>query len=228
MYRDKIIHQKYYQCYNLFDAKIVEELSDSCDTHFIHNLNKHSFDRYQLTNCIMDCHGLHLTDSLTYPYSQQCWNIFCKTICQKVKKYITILHPELLKPKWKYTDIFSTGYQIFPHSCWAIKVLSDKEPKERCYLEKSRDLVFNKDTFVTAIYYLQNSSIGNGTVVQFDNTRYYKSDGVENSLFIFRDSKFGEYIPYKNKESKTVIRFEFCVLGENHYVPWTAPRVVGP
>lgn len=64
--------------------------------------------------------------------------------------------------------------------------------------------------------------------MEFDNSKYYKSDGAENSLFIFRDSAFGEYLPYKDDEEKIVIRFEFCVLGEPHNVPWTSPRVVGP
>ena len=226
--KNKVINHKYYQCYNVFDSKTVEELTDSCNTHLVDNLHKGSLELYQVTNCIMDCHGLHLTNSPVYPYSQECWNIFCKTVCQQVKEYITLLHPELLKPKWKYTDVFSTGYQIFPHSCWAIRLLSDKRQRPICYLEKSQDPLFTKDTFVTAIYYLQNTCVGNGTVVQFDSNRYYKSDGAENSLFIFRNSKFGEYIPYKSDESKTVLRFEFCVLGENHQVPWNSPRVVGP
>jgi len=228
MYKDKVINHKFYQSYDLFDSKIIEELSNSCDTHFELNLNSSSSPLFKMTNCIMDCHGLHLTDSKVYPYCQEHWNIFCKSVCKKVREYITLVYPELLKPKWIGKDILSTGYQVFPHSCWAIKILPDKRRRPICFLEENQDPLFPEDTFITALYYLQNSSQGNGTIVQFDNSHYYKSDGVENSLFMFRQSKFGEYIPFFDNESKTVIRFDFCILGTNHNVPWTSPRVVGP
>lgn len=230
MYKDKVINRKYYQCYNLFDSKTIKELSDSCDKHFELNLNPNCKGTpiYQVTNCIMDCHGLHLTDSPVYPYSQECWNIFCKTVCNKVREYLFLVHPELLYPRWKYKNILSTGYQIFPHSCWAIKILPDKRKRPRCNLETSIDFLHPEDTFITAIYYLNNTSVDNGTIVQFDKSCYYKSDGVENSLFMFRNSRFGEYIPFNDEESKTVIRFEFCILGKRHNVPWTSPRIVGP
>lgn len=230
MYKNKVINYKFYQSYDLFDSKTIESLLSSCDQHFIQNLNRKSSTlNYQVTHCIMDCHGLHLTDSKVYPYCQEYWNIFCKTVCEKVKEYITLLHPELLYPRWNYKDFISTGYQIFPHSCWAVKILPDKRRwKSRCWLQESFDDKFPEDTFITAIYYLQNSSKDNGTVVKYDESKYYKSDGVENSLFIFRGCEFGEHIPFEDDESKTIIRFEFCILGTNHNVPWHSPRVVGP
>ena len=225
--KNKVINHKYYQCYDVFDSKTVEELKDSCDIHFKLNLCGGT-PIYQITKCIMDCHGLHLTNSSIYPYCQPYWNTFCKTVCEKVKEYLILVHPELLLPKWEYKHVLSTGYQVFPQACWAIKILPDKTKRPICHLERSQDSLFDKDTFITAIYYLKNTSLGNGTVVEFSESQYYKSDGAENSLFIFRDSVFGEYIPYKDDEEKIVIRFEFCVLGEPHNVPWTSPRVVGP
>lgn len=230
MYKNKVINHKYYQCYDVFDSKTIDDLLESCDKHFKFNSNSNAkaTDLYQITNCIMDCHGLHLTDSLIYPYCQPYWNTFCKTVCEKVKEYLLLVYPELLKPKWKHKSILSTGYQVFPHSCWAIKILADKRRRPICDLERSVDSLWPEDTFITAIYYLKNTSIGNGTVVKYNKSQYYKSDGAENSLFIFRDSKFGEYIPYKDDEEKIVIRFEFCILGEPHNVPWTSPRIVGP
>ena len=230
MYKNKVINDKYYQCYDVFDSKTIDDLLESCDKHFKFNThpNFKTTKLYQVTQCIMDCHGLHLTNSSVYPYCQPYWNTFCKTVCEKVKEYLMLVHPELLKPKWKYLNIFSTGYQVFPHSCWAIKILADKRRVPICSFEKSLDLQHPEDTFITAIYYLKNTSIGNGTVVEHSKSHQYKSDGADNSLFIFRDSRFGEYIPYNDKESKTIIRFEFCILGENHNVPWASPRVVGP
>lgn len=231
MYKNKVINHKYYQCYDVFDSKTIDDLLESCDKHFEFNShpNAEATNLYQITKCIMDCHGLHLTNSLIYPYCQPYWNTFCKTVCEKIKEYLLLLHPELLLPKWNYKNELSTGYQVFPHSCWAIKILADKRRRPICNMdEKSRDLLWPEDTFITAIYYLKNTSIGNGTVVEYNKSQYYKSDGAENSLFIFRNSKFGEYIPYKDDEEKIVIRFEFCVLGKPHNVPWTSPRVVGP
>jgi hypothetical protein len=225
--KNKVINHKYYQCYDVFDDKTVEQLRDSCDIHFKLNL-RGGTPIFQITKCIMDCHGLHLTNSSIYPYCQPYWNTFCKTVCEKVKEYLILVHPELLLPKWEYKHVLSTGYQVFPQACWAIKILPDKTKRPICHLERSQDSLFDKDTFITAIYYLKNTSLGNGTVVEFSESQYYKSDGAENSLFIFRDSVFGEYIPYKDDEEKIVIRFEFCVLGEPHNVPWTSPRVVGP
>ena len=228
--KNKVINHKYYQCYDVFDSKTIDDLLKSCNIHLQSNLNASckKTSLYQITNCIMDCHGLHLTDSVIYPYCQSYWNTFCRTVCEKVKEYLLLVHPELLIPKWNYKNELSTGYQVFPHSCWAIKILPDKRRRPICYLEKSKDPLWTEDTFITVIYYLKNTSISNGTVVEFDNSKYYKSDGAENSLFIFRDSAFGEYLPYKDDEEKIVIRFEFCVLGEPHNVPWTSPRVVGP
>lgn len=229
MLKNKIINRRFFQCYDLFNEQTVNDLINSCEQHFEENLNlKQSTDLYKVTNCIMDCHGLHLTESREYPYCQEYWNIFCKTVVDKVGDYITYLHPELLQRKWKYINELKNGFQIFPHSCWSIKILPDTNRyRESFCLEKSIDPVFTTDTFITAIYYLQNSNANNGTIIKCEGSKYYKTEGVENSLFIFRDHEFGEYQSYDIEDgSKTIIRFDFCILNEQHEVPWESPRVI--
>jgi hypothetical protein len=224
MHKDKLILDKFYQSYDLFDSEIIKKLLISCDEHFFLNLHRSFTPEFKVTECIMDCHGLHLTDSTMYPYYQRHWNVFCKRICEEVRKYIFLVYPELTKQKWYYRSILSTGYQVFPHSCWAIKILPSF--KNKVHLRKHYDSLWPKDTFITAIYYLENSS-DHGTILRCEDSTYYRSDGVENSLLISRDCEFAECLPVNN-ESKTVILFDFCILGTNHNVPFASPRVVGP
>lgn len=229
--KDKIINGNYYQSYDLFDSKINEDLLNSCNIHFTNNL--HSIGhRVKITNCILDCHGLHLTQSIMYPYSQNYWNIFCKTVCDKVRDYILLVHPEIYKPRWKYRNILNTGDQVFPHSCWALNVLpidiNHKDIKKPLFeYRKTIDPLWKNDTFITAIFYLQNSNSAKGTILKQNDSKYYISDGAENSLFIFRDclSKECDYI-FTGEQPKTIIKFDFSILGDPHNVPWFSPRVI--
>ena len=59
---------------NLLDSQTISELIDSADKHFEQNLMFSDF--IDVTNSIIDCHGLALSDTAVF-LILRCWNIFC-------------------------------------------------------------------------------------------------------------------------------------------------------
>jgi hypothetical protein len=88
---------------DLFDELTVNQLYKECQTHFEKNLMFD--DDIEITNSIVDCHGLALSESMYFPYSVNCWNI----LCLKIKKYVV----EYCN-KFGYDESF-----VIPFSCWA-------------------------------------------------------------------------------------------------------------
>ena len=70
---------------NLFDSQTISDLIDSVDKHFEHNLMFSDF--IEVTNSIIDCHGLALSDTAFFPYSERCWNILCLKVKKNVDSY---------------------------------------------------------------------------------------------------------------------------------------------
>lgn len=210
---------------NILPPKIILELKESCHKHFQNNLSQNSNNYYKITNCIVDCHGLHLTDSKIFPYSERCWNTFTVLVCNLVKNhFLSELYPELLVKKWKYQNQSMSGYQVFPHSCWAETVAKFKD-NIRINFHKSRDPLFPSDKFITSFYSLENTDSNCGIFIKNTNDTYFHTKFPENSLTIFYDLPYSQNIPNQMNYQKTLIRFDFCVLMENHSVPWWLPSV---
>ena len=91
---------------DIFDDTTIDQLYSSCQKHFEDNLL--SSDFIDITNSIVDCHGLALSQSKYFPYSEKCWNI----LCLKIKKYVV----EYCS-RCGYDESF-----VVPFSCWAERV----------------------------------------------------------------------------------------------------------
>jgi hypothetical protein len=210
--KKELINNEFLHVYDVLAPRTVKKIYKDCQKHFEQNLNiKSSRPNYKVTHCIIDCHD-----------SEQHWNSFYKTVCKYVKDYLKITAPELLKQTWNPIDDERKGYQVYPHSCWAVEI--PQIHPNRCALNKDFDFMFPEDKFLTAIYYLQNSNIENGTTVKKEDKTYYTSQGIENSLFIFKDLPQGEMLPCLEDlqiKSKIIIRFDFVILGDHHKVPPT-------
>lgn len=89
---------------DIFDKKIINSLMKSCQKHFDNNLLGSDF--MDITNSIIDCHGLALSDAKYYPYSEECWNVFCMEVKSRVEKYCS-----------EYPSA-----SITPFSCWSERV----------------------------------------------------------------------------------------------------------
>ena len=89
---------------DIFDKKIINSLMKSCQEHFDNNLLGSDF--MDITNSIIDCHGLALSDAKYYPYSEECWNVFCMEVKSRVEKYCS-----------EYPSA-----SITPFSCWSERV----------------------------------------------------------------------------------------------------------
>lgn len=111
---------------NIFDKKTIDDLMKSCQKHFDNNLL--SSDFMDITNSIIDCHGLALSDAKYYPYSEECWNVFCMEVKSRVEKYCS-----------EYPSA-----SITPFSCWSERVDSDIMPltvdEARQYISDYDDL----------------------------------------------------------------------------------------
>ena len=109
---------------NLFDSQTISELIDSVDKHFEHNLMFSDF--IDVTNSIIDCHGLALSDTAFFPYSERCWNIFCLKVKQNVDSYCK--------------DLGIDPIAVIPFSCWAERSLYSEQPVSAVTLEDVLDI----------------------------------------------------------------------------------------
>lgn len=88
---------------DVFDSSTADQLYESCQRHFEFNVLASDF--IEITNSIVDCHGLALSKSKYFPYSENCWNI----LCLKIKKHVVEYCEEL-----GYDESY-----VVPFSCWA-------------------------------------------------------------------------------------------------------------
>lgn len=194
---------------NIFSEDLRETLIMSCNTHFKHNLL--SSDNIEITRCIIDCHGLALSTSSYFPYSERCWNILCLKIKHHVLEYVRLIG----------IDEFS----IVPHSCWA----------ERSKKTKNKSLVFNeefrlvddnwlKKHMIRSVYYLQNNDPKFGTDLRIGN-EIKLIPGEQNSLAIFDGGSY----PCSNKFLTNELNIQYNIvfdwyINEPFNVPdWVLP-----
>tara|TARA_Y100000589_G_scaffold315155_1_gene338362 strand:+ start:10347 stop:10928 length:582 start_codon:yes stop_codon:yes gene_type:complete len=170
---------------NLFESKTINDLSKSVDEHVKNNLLFD--DQIKVTKSIIDCHGLALSRSKYFPYSQNCWNIFCL----KVKKHVVDYCMEY--------DV--DPFNVIPYSCWSER--SVYSPGDNTVMDDP-DYAYDYDgqvkkTFIRSVYKLKGSlgvKVGeeciqlkqnsllvyNGTENKSSNI-YPRKDGEDNLIF---------------------------------------------
>ena len=65
---------------DVFSEDLRLDILKSSEKHFANNLVDGDNGILQITEAIIDCHGLSLSPSSFFPYSERCWNIFCLKI----------------------------------------------------------------------------------------------------------------------------------------------------
>ena len=168
---------------NVFSDDLQNELKESSDKHFEHNL-LHS-DAIEVTKCIIDCHGLALSPSSYFPYAERCWNIFCLKIKHHVLEYS------------KHIGIDDS--LIVPHSCWGERTKlkpTKNDSAYKVYHEQFRlvDDDWLKKHMIRSVYYLKNDITQMGTDIIIGN-KIKTIPGEQNSLAIFNGGSY----PCSNK-----------------------------
>jgi len=179
---------------NVFSEDLRESLILNCDNHFKDNLLYS--DAIQITKCIIDCHGLALSTSSYFPYTERCWNIFCLKIKHHVLEYA----------RMSGIDEFS----IVPHSCWA--------ERSRRIRQENKSTTFNEDFrlandnwlkkhMLRSVYYLKNDDPQFGTDYRIDD-KVKSIPGEQNSLVIFDGGSY----PSSNKFSTNKVSIQYNIV----------------
>jgi len=213
---------------DLFDSQTVCELIDSVDKHFEQNLMFSDF--IEVTNSIIDCHGLALSDTAFFPYSERCWNIFCLKVKQNVDSYCK--------------DLGIDPIAVIPFSCWAERSLYSEQPVSAVTLEDVLDiddsikpnaslvrdsLTVVKDTqvkkhFLRSVYNLIPYHESYGTRIDFhDVLKMTKVDSKENRLIIYDGGTYKSTHYYPNAPGKYNIVFDWYIN-----VPYDVPDWILP
>jgi|DEB0MinimDraft_6_1074348.scaffolds.fasta_scaffold00025_5 hypothetical protein len=197
---------------DVFSEKIRNELYIQCNLHL--TLNLLSTDYIDITKSIIDCHGLALTSDKYFPYSLNCWNVFCLEVKKHVTSYI----------KSRGID----EYSLTPFSCFAERNVPTST-KGRCYsdtISKIKDPEGQvKKRFIRSIYLLKNIDPNTYIVV---NERGVSTDHIktfENRLVIFDGTKYRstQYYPRRNQYSKCCIIFDWYINEPFHVPDWILP-----
>lgn len=194
---------------DVFDDDVINQLHINTLKHFEKNLMCSDF--IDITNSIIDCHGLALSQSRYFPYSINCWNIFCL----KIKKYVAEYCLKL-----GYDETF-----LIPFSCWAER--SDTK-MEKTIIERYNYLVdfFGDDSlslvepefvndspqkvidhqvkkhFIRSVYILDTPDPFFGTEVYLEG-KVKSIPSKKNRLIVYDGSHPSTQI-YPKKESKMV------------------------
>lgn len=202
---------------DVFSEDLQKVLLENCDKHFKHNLLQS--DMIEVTKCIIDCHGLALSTSSYFPYSERCWNIVCLKIKHHVLEYFKVMGID--------------ESIVVPHSCWAerskkevIKNLNQDQFNTRIFNDKFRivDDDWLKKHMVRSVYHLQNHQSELGTDISIGG-KVQSIPGEQNSLIIFDGGTYpcSNKFPINDKNIKYNIVFDWYI-NEPFGVPdWVLP-----
>tara|TARA_B100001939_G_scaffold131855_1_gene114509 strand:+ start:6675 stop:7307 length:633 start_codon:yes stop_codon:yes gene_type:complete len=198
---------------NLLDSQTISELIDSADKHFEQNLMFSDF--IDVTNSIIDCHGLALSDTAVFPYSERCWNIFCLKVKQNVDNYCKNLGVDPIA--------------VIPFSCWAERSLHSEQPAnpDASFVRDALDVV--KDTqvkkhFLRSVYNLIPYNKFYGTIIDFHDTmKIKKVESKENRLTIYDGGTYKSSHYYPNAPGKCNIVFDWYIN-----IPYDVPDWILP
>ena len=210
---------------DLFDSQTVCELIDSVDKHFEQNLMFSDF--IEVTNSIIDCHGLALSDTAFFPYSERCWNIFCLKVKQNVDNYCKNLGVDPIA--------------VIPFSCWAERSLHPEQPVSPVTIEDILDIDYDtrpdasfvrddlaivedtqvKKHFLRSVYNLVSYDSFYGTIIDFGEVT--KVDSKDNRLSIYDGGTYKSAHYYPNTPGKCNIIFDWYIN-----VPYDVPDWILP
>ena len=200
---------------DLFDAQTISELKTSADEHFKSRLLFN--DQISITESIIDCHGLYLSNSKYFPYSQRCWNIFCL----KVKKHVVDFCAEY--------DV--DPFNVIPFSCWSERSngisaeyeydVDGEDPNVMDDLEYAFDCDHQvKKTFIRSVYKLSGSL---GVIMQDSSLKRREVELKENSLFIFNGTENKSANIYPPRVGEYNLIFDWYVNDPFDVPDWILP-----
>tara|TARA_B100002019_G_C21266767_1_gene599866 strand:+ start:1717 stop:2445 length:729 start_codon:yes stop_codon:yes gene_type:complete len=226
---------------DFFDEALREEIYNECQKHFEPS-NLNSDDSRQVTNCIIDCHGLNLSKTRFFPYDVNCWNIFCL----KVKENVV-----------KYAERFGCdSTDIIPFTCWGERfspecsnyVSSPTAEYDDLFNESKSPVQFRYDRaipttdregqvkkhFIHSTYTLYTTSPSVGIIAYLDDrvieTLYSNRsipthfDTPQNSMVIFDGSyKHTVLFPTNNHHIKYTINFSWYINKPFEVPDWILP-----
>ena len=199
---------EFYSKNELFSEDIRLELLQKLERHFEYNLYDADNGILQLTECIIDCHGLALSPSSYFPYVDRCWNIFVLKIRDCIHEYAEQIgvNPSSMIPFSCYSERLS--YSMFEgidpkewkHTIWrrTYKAADSYDLKDWTvnkdigmitgYKNRGELKVFKdklvKCPFIRTVVYLQNKDQAYGTHIETGEGPY-RHTGMENSLLIY-------------------------------------------
>ncbi len=188
---------------DLFDTETISELNFSVDNHFKNNL---CFDdQIMVTNSIIDCHGLYLSPSKYFPYSQKCWNVFCL----KIKKYVVDFCAEY--------DV--DPFDVVPFSCWSERS-KELSPVYGEIIWDEPDYAYDYDgyvkkNFIRSVYKLYGSS---GVIIDNNDIKL-----KQNSLIIYNGTDYKSTNIYPPKIGECNLIFDWYIN-----VPFDVPDWILP
>ncbi len=194
---------------NLFESNIINELKTSADEHFKSRLLFN--DQISITESIIDCHGLYLSNSKYFPYSQRCWNIFCL----KVKEHVVDFCAEY--------DV--DPFNVIPFSCWSERSNSLSSEYEDHNVMDDLEYAFDPDhqvkkTFIRSVYKLSGSL---GVLMQDSSLKRREVELKENSLFIFNGTDYKSTNIYPPKIGECNLIFDWYVNDPFDVPDWILP-----
>ena len=214
---------------DLFDESTISELKSSVEKQFNDNLLAKDF--IEITESIVDCHGLALSDTAYFPYSERCWNILCLKIKKNVDKYSESLGIDPVS--------------VIPYSCWAERSVNASAEYTRPvdgtiefyfplrpngnYVRDAAEIVKDPDGqvkkhFLRSVYSLESYESSYGTVIQFDNQfKCTKVESKDNRLIIYDGGSHKSAQYYPDVPGKCNIIFDWYI-NEPYDVPdWILP-----
>ena len=189
---------------DVFSDQLRLDVLKASEKHFKNNLLDHDNGIFQITESIIDCHGLSLSPSSFFPYTERCWNIFVLKIRDLVYEYCdnAEISWHSMIPFSLYGERISYAqYEGVPRSKWQHKIYSRiyeagaqydlKKWKKGTQVSGLRNtsnpkITVDKQvkkTFIRCVYYMQNKDDSFGTHVE-TSKEVVRHKGIENSVLI--------------------------------------------
>lgn len=218
---------------DFLDPSTLEEIHNNSLKHYENNLM--SSDFVDITNSIIDCHGLKLSTTAYFPYDENCWNILSLAVKEKVADYVLDEYG------------FDRDY-VIPYSCWGERVDS---PQSYVRNDKIKDALFrvqNKSKYGYGAYddprfakddygdihiirtilhvVVEDVENNSGLRIYFDKEST-KVDAKKNRLIIFDAYSYKNHVIYPikeiNKERSYIIFFDWFINDPFRVPDWILP-----
>ena len=218
---------------DFLDPSTLEEIHNSSLKHYERNLM--SSDFVDITNSIIDCHGLKLSTTAYFPYDENCWNILSLAVKEKVADYVLDEYG------------FDRDY-VIPYSCWGERVDS---PQSYVRNDKIKDALFRvqnkskygygayddprfaKDDYgdihiIRTILHVVVEDVENNTGLRiYFDKESTKVDAKKNRLIIFDAYSYKNHVIYPikeiNKERSYIIFFDWFINDPFRVPDWILP-----